>query len=1129
MLKKGLIIVIIFLLFLSLISAWGITSFSTDLTQKTSSASSSEDYPQVRCSNYTIENRIFLPYPEIITSDQQTSPSNASLLEKTLALNLSVSTQEVTFYLPSSDTFLAIDGASQSAVLRVNYTIYYPNGTLAMKTPVTTVVTSPMHFFILSPPIGQWRIVVTLIDKGETTAWVQAVSYNYGTKWVTEKEKLQIHLIAGQNLYFKIPLLSTDWFYLYVNRFARADVLIDLRKQGAYDTSYRNYNNYVSQLFTSKSHTPGIYLLKIINKGTTYGDTDIFIEIIKPSGINSTLNIDSGYTIKCRLQIDLEFFYSTLTSSEEWLAFDGAVTSSGMSARYLIIDPNLDIIFDGTSSDPASFQGKLIRYPMLGSYAIAVFGNQYATATIKLTRASSISSVDFVKLDQNWTFTQSGQAFYLKILQSSRYFLFAAITFSTAKVKCDLFNPNLASIWSWGPATGLAFYQPNIPSVSFYILKVTGQTNSTIIIHVRFQGLEDYQIDTPDSSLYKSRFRGDLIVATLHVRWFCDYILQHTGAFCSSYDHVYVALFDNNYNQKWSRTFTYNRETYFRRWRKGYENPSSGYWLQVFIALGNNVSAEICTLQSGDETQYITPPFQSIERVAWDDLWQVRAYKIDIGSPKWFGIVSQLLSINAKYPIHPYASMWVYDPNLAELINDQIVNYNNQFRTTFWPNPTAGVWLVVIVGFQHSGRLDPLNLSITYITDVNFPASHKVHNINTGLNYTTIQAAIDAPETEDGHTIWVETGIYYEHIIVHKAISLIGESREATIIDGFGVGNTIIVMADHVNITGFTVRNCGTSYIYAGITLRNVKYCNIFGNKITNNNYGIYLDKSSCNNISVNTFASNNKGIALIKSLNNDIFANTIINKYCGIELSSSSDNKIFENNITNNFIGIEIYSSSNNIIYHNNFINNSQQVSSDNSLNVWDYGYPSGGNYWSDYAGVDEKSGPYQNETGSDGIGDTPYLIDANNADKYPLIAPIMVFEAGTWDGISYKFDIISNSTISEFHFKPEDGAFLRFNVTGSDGTVGFCRVTIPKELLWVDDGWTITVGDQLITNYLEFEDEKFTYLYFTYNHSTQTVTIQGTHVIPEYHATTPPLLLLLITLITIINEKLKKTKNTS
>jgi len=69
--------------------------------------------------------------------------------------------------------------------------------------------------------------------------------------------------------------------------------------------------------------------------------------------------------------------------------------------------------------------------------------------------------------------------------------------------------------------------------------------------------------------------------------------------------------------------------------------------------------------------------------------------------------------------------------------------------------------------------------------------------------------------------------------------------------------------------------------------------------------------------------------------------------------------------------------------------VGNGEQVCSESSTNVWDDGYPSGGNYWSDYNGTDIFRGIYQNETGSDGIGDTAYIIDANNIDHYPLMSP--------------------------------------------------------------------------------------------------------------------------------------------
>jgi parallel beta-helix repeat protein len=113
---------------------------------------------------------------------------------------------------------------------------------------------------------------------------------------------------------------------------------------------------------------------------------------------------------------------------------------------------------------------------------------------------------------------------------------------------------------------------------------------------------------------------------------------------------------------------------------------------------------------------------------------------------------------------------------------------------------------------------------------------------------------------------------------------------------------------------------------------------------------------------------------------------------------SSSSGNIISGNNITQlSYIGLYIYDSSGNSIFHNNFINPpwvADVYCVPGSVNVWDDGYPSGGNYWTTYvgyfAGVDLCKGLYQNETGSDGIGDTPYFIfESNDADRYPLMKP--------------------------------------------------------------------------------------------------------------------------------------------
>jgi parallel beta-helix repeat protein len=281
-----------------------------------------------------------------------------------------------------------------------------------------------------------------------------------------------------------------------------------------------------------------------------------------------------------------------------------------------------------------------------------------------------------------------------------------------------------------------------------------------------------------------------------------------------------------------------------------------------------------------------------------------------------------------------------------------------------------------------------------------------------------------------------------------------------------------------------------------------------------------------CMNITVKNLnlSSTDVGVQLWRTNNTKIVDNNITNNWWGIRLFYSSNNSIIGNNITNN-LRISLDDSSNNSIFHNNFVNNTIW-DWHASVNVWDDGYPSGGNYWSNYKGVDLYSGPYQNETGSDGIGDVPSAI-LTDFDRFPLIAPISIFDVGAWNETYYSIEVVSNSTVTDTYFNPEEGTFLRFKVTGEDGTAGFCRVTIPKALLWVEDGWTILVDGRQITNFTIIPDNSFTYLYFTYNHSTKTVIIQGTHAIPEFPSTMIlPLLMLTILIVTILQKKRRELK---
>jgi parallel beta-helix repeat protein len=431
-----------------------------------------------------------------------------------------------------------------------------------------------------------------------------------------------------------------------------------------------------------------------------------------------------------------------------------------------------------------------------------------------------------------------------------------------------------------------------------------------------------------------------------------------------------------------------------------------------------------------------------------------------------------------------------------------------------------------------------LCLSLFVFVSTTLPAKAQIGtiyiNANGSINPSTANIA-----TSDNVT-YTFTGNNNMPIAVERS-NIIINGRGYTLSVSGGTGFSL------TGLSNATIKNTTITNSNEGILLDSSSSCTVSGNNITANGYcGIELDSSSGNSISGNNITANSEfGIFLSSSNSTSISGNNITaNSYCGIELDSSSGNSISGNNIANRYFGIYLSSSNstsisgneitansycgvfldssfNNMFFHNNFINNTRQVSSDGSPNTWDNGYPSGGNYWSDYTGVDQKSGPYQNVTGSDGIGDTPYVIDANNIDRYPLTAPFHTFNVGTWSGVAYSVDIVSNSTtITNLSFN-QPAKTLSFNVTGTSGTVGFCRVAIPLSLM--SGGWTVTVNGKSIS-YSTTTDANYTYIYFTYHHSIETVQITSSiSVIPEFQ---PSMLMPLFIVITLLGAMIFKRK---
>jgi len=328
--------------------------------------------------------------------------------------------------------------------------------------------------------------------------------------------------------------------------------------------------------------------------------------------------------------------------------------------------------------------------------------------------------------------------------------------------------------------------------------------------------------------------------------------------------------------------------------------------------------------------------------------------------------------------------------------------------------------------------------------------------------------------------------VYY--LVNQHDKSILGHAGYVAAINSTSVSVEDLMLTDNgqgvlfAYTTNSTITNVTAFHNYDGIYLRRSD-CNTIGrnNVTTNERVGIYLLTSDNNTISGNNLTHNDYGLRLYKSSNNTISGNKATsNEGDGIGLHYSNDNTIADSIVTHNTVNIYLYNSNdntivgnkesegtvgillteskgnvirenaasdnaplglgldlsyNNTIYHNNFIGNMWHVWSLDSMNTWDDGYPSGGNYWSDYSGVDLFYGPHQNETGSDRIGDIPYFINGTDQDRYPLMNPWTPTPVArfTWSPRIPKVD--QSVTFNASYATPNGGTIRRYEWSFGDG----------------------------------------------------------------------------------------------
>ena len=436
------------------------------------------------------------------------------------------------------------------------------------------------------------------------------------------------------------------------------------------------------------------------------------------------------------------------------------------------------------------------------------------------------------------------------------------------------------------------------------------------------------------------------------------------------------------------------------------------------------------------------------------------------------------------------------------------------------------------------------NTSDCVLVDNNFTDCHRGFYIVDSTNVTLVQNTME--NTRFGEVIG-DSITHYLHVIDTsntvdgKPVYYLTNQRNLTIDPSSypEVGYLALVNSSDITVQSLTLANIYMLFAFTNNskivenTIDNGEYGiwtvsssnNIISkNELVGDLYPLTLDQFSCNNtitenriettggyaielnsnsntVSYNNISGEGGGMALgLFSSDNAVIGNTISTSGIGVGLIQSQNNTFIKNTVMNTTraLRLEQVETCNNTFFDNNFEDNRIQVFILGTIgsNVWDNGFE--GNFWGDYNRTDSNQ---------DGIGDAPYIIDENNTDHYPLMGTFQSFNVSITPQSSEEVDVISNFTISNLglyewlstpnQYLQAGQPFLRLvPVQEQNMTAGFCRMTLPNNILNTSEYIVLINMTPVIVNKLAMSNDTYTTLYFTFNSSA----LDGIIIVPEF-----------------------------